>query len=465
MERRFAVRMRQILDDTVVEPAVFNGARQRLERFVEPFAACLREAEQRKHTLEYVSGLISRLERKTTESIAYWHDQERQGLQKFLSQAPWDHRPLVHELARQIGAALGEPDAVLVFDPSAHPKKGTASVGVQRQWCGRLGKVDNCQVGVYLGYVSQQEHALVDVRLFLPEAWATDKQRRNKAGVPRSVRFRTRHELALDMLDEQGRTLPHGWVAGDDEMGRSTRFRRELQARNERYLLAVPCNTLVRDLDAPPPPYAGRGRRPQSPFQRVERWRAALPKRAWTRIEVRPGEKGPLEVEAAKARVTAKTERRRAGAQEILVVFRERQADGTIKHDYCLSNAAWDTPLAELARVFKAEHRIEECLQRAKSEAGLSHYEVRLWSGWHRHQTLSLMAAWFLTQETRRGKKMDASAHGSATALGHRAAPRPRLEGQHHRDHLSHQHATTGTQRTGAPVLLEEPQPLAAAAG
>lgn len=419
MERRFKVRLGELLDDAVVAPAVFRGVLPRLEKFVQRFAECLKEPEQKQHMQHYVAGLVSGVQRKNVEAIAYLHDQERQGLQKFVGQCPWDYRPLSMELAGQVGTALGEADGVLVCDPSAHPKKGNASVGVQRQWCGRLGKIDNCQVGIYLAYASRRGHALVDERLFLPEAWAKDKQRRKKCGVPKEVRFRTRHELALDMLDEKGYLLPHSWVAGDDEMGRSTRFRRALQDRNERYLLAVPSNTLIRDVDAAPPSYCGRGPRPGVPFVRVDRWWAALPASTWTTIEVRPGEKGPLTVELVKARVQAKTERRRAGPEETLVIVRERQQDGTVKHDYYLSNATMATPLAEFARVAKAEHRIEECLQRAKSEAGLSQYQVRTWKGWHHHQTLSLLATWFLTQEERRGKKMDPRDHGAADPLGH----------------------------------------------
>src|SRR5207245_445582 len=176
------------------------------------------------------------------------------------------------------------------------------------------------------GYVTRIEQALVDVRLYLPESWASDKKRLKKAGVPKEVRFQTRHELALAMLDENGPLLPHSWVTGDDEMGRSTYFRRELQGRNERYLLMVPSNTLVRDLEAEPPPSGGRGPHPQVPFVRVDRWAAAQPSSAWTTIEIRPGEKGPLIVEAMKRRVSAKTDRRRAGTAEVLVVFRAKQA-------------------------------------------------------------------------------------------------------------------------------------------
>src|SRR6185312_6822579 len=139
-----------------------------------------------------------------------------------------------------------EANAVIVFDSSGFAKKGTKSVGVIRQWCGRLGKIENCQVGIYTAYVSEKEHALVDTRLYLPEEWAKDRTRRKEAGVPKEVRFRTRHRLALEMLEERGEALPHSWVAGDDEMGRPSSSRRRLRDRGERYLLGVPSNLLVR---------------------------------------------------------------------------------------------------------------------------------------------------------------------------------------------------------------------------
>lgn len=272
MERRYRIRLAELLHDAEIPPGLVRGVMPRLEAFLQPFIDALHPAEQRTNAQQYVQGLLSDLKRKDIESIAYLHDRERQGLQKFIGQVEWDHRPLLTELAYQVGTELGEADGVLVFDPSAFPKQGKESVGVQRQWCGRLGKVDNCQVGIYLGYVTRQEHALVDVRLYLPKEWARRKRRRQKAGVPEEVRFRTRHELALEMLDERGPWLPHAWVTGDDEMGRSAWSRGELWSRGERYLLAVPSNTLVRDLAVPEPPYAGRGRRPRVPFTRVDRW-------------------------------------------------------------------------------------------------------------------------------------------------------------------------------------------------
>jgi SRSO17 transposase len=416
MGHRFAARRDQLLADAQVDPRILRGVLPRLERFLDPFVEPLQRSEQRLHACHYVAGLLSDLEYKNVESIAYLHDQEREPLQQFIGQSPWDHLPWLTELARQVGQQLGSPDGVLVLDPSAFPKKGTASVGVQRQWCGRLGKIDNCQVGLYLAYVGRNDHALVDVRLYLPREWARDRQRRDQAGVPRTVRFRTRHELALQMLDERGPLLPHAWIAGDDEMGRCSWFRQQLRSRGERYLLAVPSNTAVRDLAAADPPYPGRGGRPRVPFTRVDRWCAAVPEAAWQDIEVRAGEKGPVVVQAVWTLVQARTEGRVSDVAETLVVFREHQGDGTWKHDYLLAHACLTTPLAEFARVFKAGHRVEECLQRAKGEAGLADYEVRTWRGWHHHQALALVATWFLTEEARRGKKMDAGVDGAAGA-------------------------------------------------
>jgi SRSO17 transposase len=416
MERRYEARLEEMLEDAEVPPEMLDGLLTRLETFVEPFAAALDEPAQRRHAAEYMTGLLSNLRHKTGEAIAYLHDQQRQGIQKFIGHGPWEHQPLLATLADQVGERLGEPDAVLVFDPSGFPKKGTKSVGVARQWCGRLGKVDNCQVGIYMAYVSRKEQAIVNTRLYLPEGWAKDRARRVEAGVPKTIKFRTRHERALEMLQECGGRLPHSWVAGDDEMGRPSGFRQGLRTAEQRYLLAVPSNLLIRDIEATPPEYSGRGPHPQVPFARLDRWCAALPEGGWTRIEVRDGEKGPLVIETVKRRIRARTETGGTGPEELLFLTRERQADDTYKLDYYFSNADPGTALKELARVAKAEHRVEGCLKRAKGEAGLADYQVRTWLAWHHHQTLSLLAAWFLTEETRRGKNPDPRADVAASS-------------------------------------------------
>jgi SRSO17 transposase len=458
MDARFEARKRELLEECRMAPEVFARVMPRLRQFLTPFETEFVRCEACQHAATYVSGLLSDLEHKNVESIAYRFGQERQPLQRFIGWAPWDDAPLRTELARQIGDELGEPDGVIVFDPSAFPKSGHDSVGVARQWCGRLGKNDNCQVAVYMGYVSAQEHALVDTRLYLPKDWTRNKARLDKAGVPRDRRqHRTRHQLCLEMLAQRGPLLPHAWIAGDDEMGRPTWFRRKLRALNEHYLLAVPCNTNIRDLETDPPAYSGHGRKPKPPWQRVDAWAQDQPANAWTTIDVRDGSKGPLVVEVTSRRVAARTEKRQQGPEETLVVvrYRDREDRKVVKVDYYLSSAAPDTPRAEFARVAKAEHRIEECLRRAKSEAGLADYEVRNWTGWHHHQTLSLIAAWFLVMETRRGKKIHASPDRAAGSTSDRLDPAPLLPLRHSGSHPTRTRTATHPQRTRSTASLE----------
>jgi SRSO17 transposase len=454
MQPRFRRRKEQLLAACQVPPTLFRGVMSRLEDFARPFAASLPSPESRTHSHIYLAGLLSDVERKNAESIAYRYDLDRQVIQRFIGEVDWDHEPLIDELNRQVAATLGRPDAVLVFDPSAFPKKGTASVGVQRQWCGRLGKLDNCQVGVFLGYVSDAEHALVDFRLYLPREWAKDRKRRKGAGVPKDVAYRTRHELALEMLQRRGGTLPHAWIAGDDEMGRPAWFRRRLALDGERYLLAVPSDTTVRDREEPPPPYGGHGRRPKAPFRGVRARCAALPAGAWTKLTVRDGEKGPLEVEIVARRVESKVDRRVVGFEETLVVVRFADA-GVLKHDYYLSNADRDTPLEQFARVVKAAHRVEEGLKRSKSEAGMGEYQVRHWRGWHHHMTLSLIATWFLLVEARRGKKGDAGVDGAAGAGRAGVDPAPGQWLRCSEPGGAGADASTGAERGGAVLPLQ----------
>ncbi|MGH8101393.1 MAG: IS701 family transposase [Chthoniobacterales bacterium] len=447
MERRFELRKEAMLAECEVAPDVFRGVVERLSKFLKPFAELLVQPAQRQPTTDYLAGLVSDLERKNVESIAYRHDQDRRNLQHFIGGAEWDHRPLLMELARQVGEELGEDDGVIVFDPSAFPKQGQQSVGVARQWCGRLGKVDNCQVAVYMGYVSRAGHSLVNTRLYLSKEWASDRARRKAAGVPKEIRFQTRHEQALEMLKEQGHLLPHAWIAGDDEMGRNAFFRRDLHRRGEQYLLAVPCDMLIRDLQREPPPYQGRGAVPKVPFERVDRWRDALADNAWTRIPVRDGEKGPLEVELATCRVQAKIGQRVMKYEETLVIVRCLDEEGATKYDFYFSNAPRDTLVKEFARVALAAHRIEESIKRSKSEAGLSHYEVRNWRGWHHHQVLSLMATWFLVGEHHRGKKMDAGDYGPAGSRRPGDGPPRRVPLRHSGQNCSQQNASIAPKR------------------
>src|SRR5713226_4885187 len=330
MTPAWALRQEELLSDCIVSPDVFNHMVDRLCAFVLPYQHALEtEAGQRNVPL-YLAGLLSHLDRKNAETIAALVDVERLVMQDFIGTAPWDHRPLVKVLVGEVVDRLGEPDGVIAFDPSSFPKRGTHSVGVKRQWCGHRGKVDNCQVGVYMGYVSRHDYALLDFRLSLPEDWARDEQRRAECHVPPEVRYHTRHEQCLEMLDRWRDQVPHGWVTGDDELGRHTRFRHALRERGERYVLGVPCNTTMRDLEAPAPAYQGRGRRPKAPWQSVCAWRQSLGSAGWTHLTVRDGEKGPVEIAMVTRRVQTCLERKRTGPDEWLVVTRRLLADDCV---------------------------------------------------------------------------------------------------------------------------------------
>src|SRR6266849_583396 len=399
MTPAWAQRQEELLSDCIVSPEVFTPIVNRLGECVVPYQHALETEAGQRHVDLYLAGLLSHLERKNAEKIATLVDVERQVMQDFISTAPWDHRPLITVLVGQVSERLGDPDGILAFDPSSFPKRGTHPVGVKRQWCGHRGKVDNCQVGVYMGYVSRHNHALLDFRLSLPAEWARDTQRRQACHVPKAVRSHTRHEQCVEMLDAWGDQVPHGWVTGDDALGRHTQFRHQLRERGERYVLGVPCTTTMRDLEAPLPAYAGRGRRPKAPWQSVTAWRQSLPGNAWTHVTVRDGEKGPVEIEMVRRRVQTRLERKRTGPEEWLVVTRRpltddgtwearasrdaTEQDERYRYHYYLTPTAGcagafqEPSLGELARVIKAGVCIEASFKRGKGEVGMDEYQVR----------------------------------------------------------------------------------------
>lgn len=454
----FENRKRELLDECNVPPQVFDEVKSRLEEFMKPFVDSLVRTEQIEHAHTFVQGLLSDLEHKNVESIAYRFGQDRMPLQWFIGMSEWNHEPLQAELVRQVGETLGDKDAILVFDPSGFPKSGDQSVGVARQWCGRLGKVDNCQVAVYLGYVSRHEHTLVDTRLYLPKEWTKDRARCRKAGVPKGTRYKTRHQLCLEMLEKDGPQLPHAWISGDDEMGRPYWFRKRLHQLGERYLLAVPSNTLIRDMEVKPPITDGPGRPSKRPWLRVDKWTTARTQlEDWKEIDIRDGSKGPLVVEAIKRCVVARSDNRNEGHEEVLVVirYRDRDKNEVIKTDYYLSDAPAEIELKELTRVAQAEHRIEECIQRAKSDAGLADYEVRNWKGWHHHQILCMIASWFLVVETQRGKKMDTVNHSPPDPRRHLAHHSSSVRMRYQLTHTIRSRNASQTKRACSAVSLE----------
>lgn len=411
-----------LLDDATVTPDSVRDCTDRLTGFLQRYLPRFYRAEQRDNAALVIRGLLSGLERKTCEPIAIEAGLPRKPIQFFVGSGKWDDESVMRELRTHVREELAEPDGVVVIDPSAFPKKGTESCGVARQWCGRLGKVENCQVGVFLAYAATAGYAPLDRRLYLPEDWAGDLARREKCHVPPEVEFREKWQIALELLDRSLPELPHGWIVGDDEFGRPAEFRAKLRLRHERYILDVPCNTTVRDLERrrPPRKRAGVGRKREVPFLRADSWARSQPESRWTRLTVREGEKGPLQVDAMTVRVRAKQDGR-IGPEERLVVIRPV---GESRIDYALSNAGPEVSLVELVRVQRQRHRIEEVFEAGNGEAGLDHYEVRSWVGWHHHMTLSLVALWFLCLERRRLGGENPGGDGAADAADlHAAAP------------------------------------------
>jgi SRSO17 transposase len=392
-----------LLQDAVLRPEDIASCAARLQPFVQRYLPCFARKEQRDHAQIILQGKLTGLQRKTTEPIAHRLGLKRRPLQLFVGAAKWDDTEVLTELRRHVREELAEDEATFVLDGSGFPKQGEASCGVSRQWCGCRGKIDNCQVGVFVAYVAPRGAALVAAQLYLPKEWAADRQRRQAAFVPKEVVFREKWQIGLDLLDQVRPELPGGWVAGDDEFGRCTELRAQLRQRRLRYVLDVPCNTLVRELSERRPPSRPDGK-PRLPlFERVDHWVARQPKGRWRTVTIRAGEKGPLRVQVLLAQVQTKDEGGRVGPQERVAVLRTLEAKPQVW--YTLSNDR-EANRGVLARVHADRHRVEELLEQGKQEVGLSHYEVRSWTGWHHHMTLSLLALWFLQPEKLRlGKK------------------------------------------------------------
>jgi SRSO17 transposase len=398
----------------------------RFTAFVRRFGPLLDDDTRVARADAYLRGLLLDADgNKNAETIAlnaYGDDPSQVRMtQYFLGQSPWPYLPLRAELARWVDEAFGEDDAVLIVDESGFPKCGDKSVGVARQYCGATGKVDNCQVGVFLVYASRHGHTLVDTRLYLPrEEWAEDVPRRTQAGVPADVVFRTKPELAAELVLGAGRSLRHRWVTFDEGYGKDPVFLRRLEEAGETYIGEVPKSVRAwQERPVVEEPGVGKGRprrkarvRADQPApQTVEQIAAALPARAWQRLTFRDGSKGAQQAEFARVRVVAERDDL-PGPDLWLVVERSLEQEPTVK--YYLSNAPAETPLLTLVRVGHTRWPVEDCFLQGKQELGLDAYEVRGWLGWHHHMTLVMLAMWFLKLETRRlGEKSGRRDHAA----------------------------------------------------
>jgi SRSO17 transposase len=393
------------------------------EEFTERFTPLLvedeRTASRKERAKAYLRGLLLDAEStKTAEAIAlnvHRDPSQVRMTQVFLGQSAWADEPLREELVRWVDQELGSGGGTLIVDESAIPKCGDKSVGVARQYCGATGKIDNCQVAVYLAYASAAGHTLLDERLYLPEEeWAKDAPRRNEAGVPEDVVFRTKPELAFELIRHVGPKIRHGWVTFDEGYGKDPEFLSGLEELGERYIGEVPktCRGWLHRPKVEEPPEGRRGGRrrtkrrvaPDQPKpQTAEEIAAALPSGVWKRLSFREGTKGIQVAHFAAVRWVA--ERNDLPGPELWLVI-ERSCDQAPYIKYYLSNASPSCPLLELAQAGHTRWPIEDSFLRGKQELGLDDYEVRGWRGFHHHMTLVMLAMWFLVLQTRRmGKK------------------------------------------------------------
>ena len=367
------------------------------------FAPLFYRAEVRERSARYLRALLSPVERKNGWQVAEAiGDPDPAGVQRLFYQAVWDADAVRDAYQQFVVETFGDPAAVLVLDETGFVKKGTKSVGVQRQDSGTAGKVENCQLGVFLAYVTARGHLLLDRRLYLPQSWADDPARRAAARVPEAVAFETMPALGRAMLAhvwEQG--VPHAWVTADERYGGDPKFLAALEAHGEQYVLAVPATTLVWPDGTTVVAAGGRlgilkapASQPQTVKAVVSGWEAAV----WQRLTVGAGAKGPRVYDWAAVRVVASRDQWPGPVVWLLV--RRAVADPT-DLAYYLAHAPADTPLAVLAQVAAARWPVEQCFEEAKGEAGLDHYEVRQWPSWYRHITLSMLAHGFVAWQRR----------------------------------------------------------------
>jgi SRSO17 transposase len=338
-------------------------------------------AEPRRRALAYLRGLLGNVTRKNGWQLAE-HAGERtpDGMQRLLATADWDPDLVRDDLRRYVVEHLGDPGAVLVVDETGFLKKGTTSVGVQRQYSGTAGKVDNCQLGVFLAYASPKGRAMIDRELYLPESWTDDSARCRAAKVPEQVGFRTKPELAQVMLERAlDAGVPAAWVTADEVYGGSPALRQWLEGRGVWHVLAVKCTELL-EVESP----AGLVR------ASAEQLAAAVPAEQWIACSAGHGAKGRRLYDWIRVELAAPTA---AGMARWLLVRRSRR-DGELAFYACYAPAG--TPLIGLVRVAGTRWAVEEGFEQAKGEVGLDHYEVRRWPGWYRHITLALLAHAFL---------------------------------------------------------------------
>jgi len=354
----------------------WGGELRVLQTQLSPYFA---RSEPRQRAIAYLRGLLSDIPRKNGWQLAEQAGERTpDGMQRLLSSSTWSADALRDELQRYVREQLSDADAVLVVDETGFLKKGSKSVGVKRQYSGTAGRVENCQIGVFLAYASARGHGLIDRELYLPQEWAEDRSRRAEAHVPEAVAFRTKPELAQQMLERAfSAGLTCAWVTGDRIYGGARSLRLWLEAREQPFVLGVAKNEAV---------WCG--------FQqlRAEALARGVPAEAWQRLSCGNGAKGPRLYDWALVPLP-RLQQSKSIRHALLV--RRSLADPTDLAYYVVYAPA-NVTLPTLVEVAGQRWKVEECFELAKAEVGLDHYEVRHWEGWYRHITLSLWALAFL---------------------------------------------------------------------
>lgn len=385
--------------------------RPALYRYLNKFKDCIKTKPSRKHFRTYISGQLSSLDRKSVEPIALEAGVPPRTLQEFLSLHAWDHKAVATRLRAIVQKKHASPNAIAVIDETGCPKKGDKTVGVQRQWCGATGKTDNCVVNVHLGYVAQNFHALIAGDLYLPKSWAEDQERRATAGVPEELEFRTKWQIALDLLDQ---SLEEGvefcWLVADEEYGKVGEFRRQVSQRGLFYVVEVPktvCCWLSKPKVLPERKrYKLKTKKarlaegePQA-TQISQLWADCAP--PWNSFLVKESEKGPIVWQAWEQSVFLYD--KGLPGEEVRLVIARQPLTGEIK--YFLTNAPLDVELAEILSIAFSRWNIEQLFKEAKGEVGYDHFEVRKYKALQRHLVITQVSLYFLLERANKfGKK------------------------------------------------------------
>ena len=421
-----------------VVPSDVEGFMDALWEFQSVFHDCFTRSEPRAHFFDYMVGQFSKVERKSIEPMALQIEGGTiRGMQRFISESVWDEEQMVWNYHQLVAAEMGDPDGVLMFDESGFVKKGTDSVGVARQYCGTLGKVENCQVGVFAGYASRHGYALVDKRLFLPEVWSTDvyAARRTRCNVPDALTLQSKPQLAAAMLRAMAQEglLPFKYVVADCLYGNSPDFLDAVDACvGVTTFVAIPSETrcwLQRpQTEDKSYTYKGEVRAKRvvvtvdnAPCT-VATLAGSLPASRWYRRKVSEGTKGPIEYAFARQRVTLCKE----GLPERTVwLVIKRTLGAEPAYAYYISNAPVSTPWRTFVWLSGVRWAIEQCFEEGKTELGMDHYEVRKYPGWHHHMLTTMLAHFFLWHLKLRLGKKSACPHRVAAAddIGSRLTP------------------------------------------